>query len=122
PAEIFIRLAEGGAKWIGLRERYVDSAYRDADDGPDLQKLQPNRVALGMRQLGLGQTKLPQSPHHYIRHRREHHPQLIGAHRRATHPAGEQEQLLLFDAVLHVAPTTVFVLVERLRGVLRRRS
>ena len=53
-----------------------------------------------------------QRAHEHIGHGGEPQPQLVGAHGRRRRAVGEQVELALLDAVLHVAARAVDVLVE----------
>ena len=88
-------------------------ADREADLGADLQELQANRLTLSASQGGLLQSETTQGVHEHVGGGGQIQPELIGAHRCRAGPVGEQIQLLFFYAVLHVAPRTVEVFVER---------
>jgi hypothetical protein len=75
-----------------------------------------------LRQFRLRQPELPQRPQDDIGHRRQAQPHLVGPHRRTTYPIREQHQLLLLDAILHVASAAVLLLVDRLPGERRGRQ
>ncbi len=88
-------------------------ADREADLGADLEELQANRLTLSASQGGLLQSETTQGVHEHVGGGGQIQPELIGAHRCRAGPVGEQTQLLFFYAVLHVAPRTVEVFVER---------
>ena len=81
--------------------------------GADLEELQANRLTLSASQGGLLQSETTQGVHEHVGGGGQIQPELIGAHRCRAGPVGEQTQLLFFYAVLHVAPRTVEVFVER---------
>ena len=93
-------------------------ADREADLGADLQELQANRLTLSASQGGLLESETTQGVHEHVGGGGQIQPELIGAHRSGAGPVGEQIQLLFFYAVLHVAPRTVEVFVERAEAAL----
>lgn len=72
-----------------------------------LQQFHPDGRALCFRIHSPGQTQPPQALHQHIRKRGEVQAQLVGTQRRCAGAVGEQPQLLLLDAVFHLAAGTV---------------
>jgi hypothetical protein len=94
-----------------------DAADADAHDGGDLQQPQPDGASLSTLQLGAPQAEVAQEVEEHVGHGGKPQSQWVGAKRMGAGPVGEEAQLLLLDAVLHVASGAVEFLVEGLRRV-----
>ena len=70
------------------------------------------RAAGGLGELGVGEADAAQRAEQHIGHGGEPQPQLVGAHGGGRGAVGEQIELALLDAVLHLAAGAVDVLVE----------
>ena len=89
-----------------------DATDGDADQRPDLQELEPDGAAGGVRKGGFGKADAPQRADQHIGHRSEPQAQLVGAHGGRRGAIGIKVELAFLDAVLHVAAGAVDVLVE----------
>lgn len=78
---------------------------------------QPDGATLGMGQFRSPQAQPSQRFGQHVCRRRQQQPQLIGLEATATGAVGEQVQLLLFDAVFHLATLAVEPVIELLRIV-----
>jgi hypothetical protein len=100
--------------WIGAAHLEQDAAHADADDGADLEQLQPDGIDLGFGPLGALEGQPTQGFHQRVSHRGEVEAELIALHLIGGEAVGEQAHLLL-DAVLHLAAGAVELLVQVLR-------
>src|SRR5689334_2517299 len=87
--------------------------YTDAHQGADLEQLQPYRAAGCLGELCIRKPDPAQCAQQYIGHRGEPEAQLVGAHRGRRRAIGEQVELALFDAVLHLAAPADLGRLER---------
>ena len=110
-AEIVEHLGEENLIGTTFGQREPDPSHGDADDGSDLEQLQADGVAAGLSQRRVLQSVLPQRLEEDIGRARQPQPELIGSHGLATGAIGEQAELLLLDAVLHLAPGAVQILI-----------
>jgi len=97
----------------GIRgtELQQDAAHADADDGADLEQLQPDGIDLRLGPLGAFQAQPAQRLHQRVGQCGEVEAQLVALHFVGREPVGEQGHLLL-DAVFHLAAGAVELLVE----------
>ena len=107
----------GQAPFVGVGtsrgERELDASRADADEAGELEKLEPDRAAGGLGELGVGKADSPDRADENIGERGEPQPQLVGAHRGGRGPVGEQVALAFLDPVLHVAAGAVDLLIEK---------
>src|SRR5512135_100869 len=98
---------------IRATARQVDPhlPHRHLDQRPDLQQLQPHRLALRLSQFAPLKAQPTQRIQQRIRDRGEEQPDLVGPHRAGTGAVGEQVQLLLLDPVLRLAAAAVVLLI-----------
>ncbi len=85
------------------------------DDGADLQELETDGAGLGAGHLGAGQPETPDGLDQRIGEAGEQQAAAVEPPLVARGAVGEQVQLLLLDAVLHVAARAIELLVEILR-------
>ena len=85
---------------------------RDADAHRHLQQPEPQRATLRAGQFGAPCAEPSQRMQQHIGERREVQAQLVGAHRVRAGAVGEQVELPLLDAVLHVPARAVQLLVQ----------
>ena len=81
----------------------------------DFQEFQADRLRLVARGLGASERQGAQPFHQDVGQAGEHEPELVGGEVVTAGAIGEQPQLRLLDAVLHLAAAAVELLVERLR-------
>src|SRR5690349_12474648 len=98
----------------GLAEVDDDPPHAPLDQRADLQELQANRADLRLCQFGAGQAGATQRFNQHVSQRAEQQPELVGHKIVATGAVGKQAKLLLFDAVLDLAASTVRLLVKLL--------
>ena len=100
---------------IGFGEGQPDLAHGDPDAGADFQQLQPDRRALCLGMHRTGKTQSTQAMQQHVSKRREVQAELVCPQRRGARATGKQPQLLLLDAILHIAAGTVEGFIEALR-------
>ena len=93
----------------------ADAAGVAYDDGADLQELEADSVRLSPGHRGAPQPQPADRRDQRIGERREDQTELVGPPLVAAGAVGKEGQLLLLDAVLHLAAGVVEALVERLR-------
>ena len=94
------------------RHSELDPADTDGDERPDLEELAADGAASGIGQIGGLQGNPAQVVDQHISHRGEPQAELVGRHGAGRGAVGEQVDLTLLDAVLHLAAGTVDILVE----------
>lgn len=106
---------------IGVGERQPHLAHGDPLSGADLQQLQPHGGTLRACELRSFMSEATQCVHQHVGERSEVQPQSIGTYRRGAGAIGEQAELLLLDAVLHIAAGAVELFIQPLgRAVMPR--
>src|SRR5580692_6245197 len=95
---------------IGGTELEQDATHADPNDGADLQQLEADGIHLGLGPGSTFQSQAPQRFHQGVSHGGEVETQLVAFHFVGGEPVGEQAHLLL-DAVLHLSPGAVELLV-----------
>ena len=91
-----------------------DPPHAPLDQRADLQEFEANRADLRLGQFGAGQASATQRFNQHVSQRAEQQPELVGYKIMAARAVGKQTQLLLFDAVLHFATSTVSLLIKLL--------
>lgn len=91
------------------------STCSDSNAGSNLQQTQTNRVDSPASRLRPRQGQSTDPVQEHIRKRRQQQPKLVCQELCATRPVRKQTQLLFLDPVLHLAPLTVDLAVERFR-------
>ena len=89
-----------------------DAADADAHERPDLEQLETDGAAGGVREVGVVEADAAQGAQQDIGHRVEPQAQLVGAHRGGRGAIRIEVELALLDPVLHVAAGAVDLLVE----------
>jgi len=89
-----------------------DAAAGLPEAGPDLQELQAQGVDLGGSQFGALKVA-PQHPKQAVGRGVQQQPELIGQEPVAAQAIGLELQLQLFDAVFHVAPEHVEIVINK---------
>ena len=89
-----------------------DAATGLPDAGPDLQELEAEGVDLGRGQLCAFQV-VAQQPEQAVGRGVEQQPELVGQEAVAAQAVGPEIQLQLLDAVFHIAPEHVEVVVDK---------
>jgi hypothetical protein len=92
-----------------------DAAHADAHDGAGLEQFEADGIDLCLGPLGAFQTKPSQCFDQGLIQSGEVKADLIGLHFIGREPVGEQAHLL-HDAILHLSPRAVELLVQLLRG------
>src|SRR5213076_2222767 len=80
----------------------LDATDADANERPDLEQLETDGAAAGLRELGIMQADPAQGAQQHIGHRVEPQPQLVGPHRGSRGAVRIEVELTLLDPVLHV--------------------
>lgn len=96
----------------GAGHGYADAADAAGDLGADLEQPEPDGAAGRALERGVGQREAAQGGHQDVGHGGEPQAQLVGAHGDGAGAVGEEVELALLDAVLHVAAGAVDALVE----------
>ncbi len=86
------------------------------DQRADLEQLEADGAAGGVGEVGVGEADAAQRADQHVGHRGEPQAQLVGAHGGGRGAVGEEVELALLDAVLHLAAGAVDLLVE-MRGL-----
>ena len=79
---------------------------------PSFSSFEPDGAAGGIGELRVRQPDAAQRAEQHIGHRGEPQAKLVGAHGGGRGAVGEQIELALLDAVLHLAARAVDLLVE----------
>jgi hypothetical protein len=79
--------------------------------GTNLQKSQPDTIALAMSQSGVGKSQTAYPFRQSIIQTRRQQLELVGPLAMTIGVVKEQIQLLFFDAVLHLPPQAVEIIV-----------
>jgi hypothetical protein len=90
-----------------------DAAAGLPDAGPDLQEFEPQGVDLGGGHFHTLEV-VPQQPEQAVGRGVEEQPELVGQEAMATQAVGLEFQLQLLDAVFHVAPEHLKVVINEL--------
>src|ERR1700691_2246444 len=110
----------GEAPFVGVGtgrgEGESDAPRADADEAGELEELEPDRAASGLRELRVREADAPDRAQENIGERGEPEPELVGAHGRCRGPIGEQVALAFLDPVFHLAAGAVDFLVEEAAG------
>ena len=100
---------------VGITRGQVDpdAAAGFPDAGADLQELETQGVDLGRGQVRTLEMAA-QQPEQAVGHGMEQQPELVGQETVAAQAIGLEIQLQFLDAVFHVAPEHVEVVVDKL--------
>src|SRR5271155_4926356 len=97
----------------GRGEGELDAPRADADEGGELEELEPDRAARGLGELRVREADAPERADENIGERGEPEPELVGAHGCGRGSVGEQVALAFLDPVLHLAAGAVDLLIEK---------
>src|SRR5690348_12395257 len=98
---------------MGRSHGDLDAADADAHERPDLQELETDGAASSVGERARLEAEPAQRLHQHIGHGSEPQAELVGAHRGRRGAVGEEIELALLDAVLHLAAGAVEVFIER---------
>src|SRR5271170_943948 len=106
----------GEGKLVGAARCHgeLDAPHADRHQGADLEELSPYGTASGVGQAGCLQSETTDALHENISHRGEPQPQLVSANGCRRGAIGEEIELALLDAVLHLAAGAIDRLIELL--------
>ena len=90
----------------------LDAADADATPCGDLEKFEAQASARGDGEAGVGEAEAAQSAEQHIGHRLDPQAESVRAHAVRRGAVGEQVELALLDAVLHLAALAGQVLVQ----------
>ena len=100
---------------VAAGEVQDDTPNADPHTSGHLEELQSQGGNLGLRQFGLRKTDTAEMLDEHVSRRSQQQAELIGPKGMATGPIGEESQLLLLDAILHVPAGGVEPVVDPLR-------